>query len=290
MSRIRDKFLELEQSGESVFIAYIMAGDPDPSLTPLIARAIAQHADIIELGIPFSDPVADGKTIEAASERALRAGMRPGNIFDIIAAIRTDMDVHIPIVVMGYYNTILQFGIERFMKKLAEEGGDGIIVPDLPVEEADELIRSAKASGIDRIFLVAPTTPEDRIANVCASSSGFVYLVSLLGVTGARSMISETAKSLIKKVDGVKKKAGISIPSAVGFGISKPEHVREMVACGVKGVIVGSAIVELIAGYRYKIMDETEMGMEMKVLMEEMISVLEGFCRSLKEATRLGGV
>ncbi|MBA5942163.1 MAG: tryptophan synthase subunit alpha [Methanophagales archaeon] len=272
MSRIRDKFLALERAGEQAFIAYIMAGDPDPSFTPVIARAIARHADIIELGIPFSDPVADGKTIEAASERALRAGMRPQNIFDIIVAIRTEMDVPIPIVVMSYYNTILQFGIERFIKKLAEVGGDGIIVPDLPVEEADELVRSAKESEIDTIFLVAPTTPEDRIAKICASSSGFVYLVSLLGVTGARGRISDSARTLIKDVDVVEKKQGISIPTAVGFGISKPEHVHEMVASGVNGVIVGSAIVELIAEHK----DEPK----------EMISALEEFCRSLKEATR----
>jgi len=270
--RIRDKFFELERDGEQAFIAYFMAGDPDPSLTSVIARAIARYADIIELGIPFSDPIADGKTIEAASERALRAGMRPENIFDIIAAIRTEMDVHIPIVVMSYYNIILQFGIERFMKKLAEDGGDGIIVPDLPVEEADELVRFAKDNEIDTIFLVAPTTPEDRIAKVSGYSSGFLYLVSLLGVTGARGRISTAAKRLIESVDAVEKRGGISIPRAVGFGISKPEHVREMVARGVQGVIVGSAIVELIAEHK----DE----------LNKMISALEEFCRSLKNATR----
>lgn len=268
MSRISDRFSELEVSGESALIAYIMAGDPEPSLTPLIAKAIAQHADIIELGVPFSDPIADGPTIQAASERALKAGMTPPRIIELIAAIRKETGI--PIVVMGYYNPILHFGVERFMKKLAEVGGDGVIIPDLPIEEAGEVKRYAKENGIDTIFLIAPTTPEDRIEKICAYSSGFVYLVSLLGVTGAREAISGVAKTLIRSV--VEKRP--DIPPAVGFGISKPEHVREIVASGAKGVIVGSAIVELIA--------------EHKTEPERMISALEEFCAELKAATRKG--
>jgi len=266
MSRIRDTFLELERSGECAFIAYIMAGDPDPSLTPSIAKAIAQYADIIELGIPFSDPIADGPTIQAASERALRAGMTPQQTFEIISEIRKETDI--PIVVMSYYNPILHFGVERFMNKLAEGGGDGIIIPDLPIEEAEEVIRYAKANDLDTIFLIAPTTPEERIEEICAYSSGFVYLVSLLGVTGAREAISGVVKTLIRSV--VEKRS--DIPPAVGFGISKPEHVREIMADGAKGVIVGSAIVELIAKY--------------KDAPERMIPALEGFCAELKAATR----
>ncbi|MDI6811715.1 MAG: tryptophan synthase subunit alpha [archaeon] len=265
MSRIRDTFLELERSGECAFIAYIMAGDPDPSLTPSIVQAIAQYADIIELGIPFSDPIADGKTIQAASERALKAGMSPQKIFEIISDIRKETDI--PIVVMSYYNPILHLGIERFMKELAE-GGDGIIIPDLPIEEADDVVRYAKENGIDTIFLIAPTTPEDRIEKICAYSSGFVYLVSLLGVTGTREEISGVVKRLIKSV--VEKSP--VIPAAVGFGISKPEHVREIIKSGAKGVIVGSAIVELIAKHKDK--------------PEIMISALEEFCAALKAATR----
>jgi tryptophan synthase alpha chain len=243
-----------------------MVGDPKPALTPRIAKAIARYADVIELGIPFSDPIADGKTIQAASERALRAGMTLKLIFEIVTEIREETDV--PIVLMGYYNPILQFGIERFMNKLAECGGDGVIIPDLPVEEADEVVRYAKANGLDTIFLIAPTTPEDRIRKICAYSSGFVYLVSLLGVTGAREAISRTAKTLIRRV--VEKRP--DIPPAVGFGISKPEHVREILNCGAKGVIVGSAIIELIAEHK----DEPE----------KMISALEELCAILKEATR----
>jgi len=266
MSRISDTFSDLERSGECAFIAYIMAGDPDPSRTPAIAKAIARYADVIELGIPFSDPIADGKTIQAASERALRAGMTPGRIFEIVAEIREETDV--PIVLMGYYNPILHFGVERFMNKLAEGGGDGVIIPDLPIEEADDVVRYAKANGLDTIFLIAPTTPEDRIGKICAYSSGFVYLVSLLGVTGAREAISGAAKTLIRSV--VEKRP--DIPPAVGFGISKPEHVREILNSGAKGVIVGSAIVELIAEHK----DEPE----------KMISALEELCARLKAATR----
>jgi tryptophan synthase alpha chain len=266
MSRISDTFSELEGRGESALIAYIMAGDPDPSLTPTIAKAIAQHADILELGIPFSDPIADGPTIQAASERALKSGMTPQRIFEIIAAIRKETDT--PIVVMGYYNPILRFGVGRFMKKLAEVGGDGVIIPDLPIEEADDAVRSAKENGIDTIFLIAPTTPEKRIAQICAYSSGFVYLVSLLGVTGARETISVVVKTLIKSV--VEKRP--DIPPAVGFGISKPEHVQEIVADGAKGVIVGSAIVNLIAEHKDK--------------PEKMIAELDKFCAGLKAATR----
>ncbi|HUV02912.1 MAG TPA: tryptophan synthase subunit alpha [Desulfobacteria bacterium] len=266
MSRIDNTFAELEGRGECALIAYLMAGDPDPSRTPGIAAAIARHADIIELGIPFSDPIADGPTIQAAAGRALRAGMRPQEIFEIITAIRKETNT--PIVVMGYYNPILRFGVERFMNKLAEAGGDGVIIPDLPIEEADDVVRYARESGIDTIFLIAPTTPEDRIARICGYSSGFVYLVSLLGVTGAREAVSGVVKTMIARV--VEKRP--DIPPAVGFGISKPEHVREIAASGAKGVIVGSAIVDIIAEHKDK--------------PDDMIAALEEFCAALKEATR----
>jgi len=266
MSRIRATFAKLEGSGECALIAYIMAGDPDPSLTPTIAKAIARYADILELGIPFSDPIADGKTIQAASERALRAGMTPKNIFELIAAVRKETET--PIVVMSYYNPILHFEIDHFIKRLADCGGDGIIIPDLPIEEADDVVRAAREYGIDTIFLIAPTTPEDRIEKICAYSSGFVYLVSLLGVTGARETISAVVKTLIQRVVAIKP----DVPVVVGFGISKPEHVREIVASGAQGVIVGSAIVALISEYK----DEPDL----------MLSALEAFCAELKAATR----
>jgi tryptophan synthase alpha chain len=265
MSSISDTFTELDRRGERALIAYLMAGDPDPALTPRIARAVARHADILELGIPFSDPIADGTTIQAAGTRALRAGMRPAHIFGIIAAIRAETGI--PIVVMSYYNPILRFGVDRFLEKLAGVGGDGIIVPDLPVEEAADLLSAAKKHKVDPILLIAPTTRDERIEKICAASSGFVYLVSLLGVTGARVAVSDEVKPLVQRVAQRRR----DIPIAVGFGISKPEHVREIVASGAKGVIVGSAIVDLIAKHK----DEPE----------RMLVALEAFCAALKEAT-----
>jgi tryptophan synthase alpha chain len=266
MGRISDTFTELGRRGERALIAYLMAGDPDPALTPRIARAVARHADILELGIPFSDPIADGPTIQAAGNRALRAGMTPSHIFGIIAAIRAETEI--PIVVMSYYNPILQVGVDRFLQKLAGVGGDGIIVPDLPVEEAAALLTAAKKHEIDTILLIAPTTPNERIEQIAASSSGFIYLVSLLGVTGARAAVSAAVKPLVERVAQRRR----DIPIAVGFGISKPEHVREIVATGAKGVIVGSAIVDLIAKHK----DEPE----------QLLTALDEFCAALKEATK----
>ena len=269
MSRISKVFEELDRKGEGALIAYLMAGDPDPTATPAIATAIARHADVIELGVPFSDPIADGPTIQAAAGRALAAGMTPTSIFELITAIREETDV--PIVVMGYYNPILRFGVERFMQHLTEAGGDGIIIPDLPIEEADEVLRFARRYELDMIFLIAPTTPEDRIADICRYSSGFVYLVSLLGVTGARTALSDSAQTLIQRV--IKKRP--DLPAAVGFGVSQPEHVRELLASGAKGVIVGSAIVEIIASHKDK--------------PEQMIAALDEYCGTLKAATRTRG-
>jgi tryptophan synthase alpha chain len=266
MGRISDTFTELDRRGERALIAYLMAGDPEPVLTPRIARAVARHADILELGLPFSDPIADGPTIQAAGTRALRAGMRPAHIFGIIAAVRAE--TAIPIVVMSYYNPLLRVGLDRFLEQLAAVGGDGIIVPDLPLEEAGDLLSAAQKHRIDVIMLIAPTTPDERLEQICRASSGFVYLVSLLGVTGARAAVSDEVKPLVARVAARRR----DIPIAVGFGISKPEHVREIVASGAQGVIVGSAIVDLIAEYQ----DEPE----------QLIAALEEFCAALKEATK----
>lgn len=266
MNRISNTFTELNRRGERALIAYLMAGDPDPARTPRIARAIARHADILELGIPFSDPIADGPTIQAAGTRALRAGMKPAHIFGIIAAIRAATEI--PIVVMSYYNPLLRFGLDRFLEQLAAAGGDGLIVPDLPLEEAADLLAAAKQHKVDPIMMIAPTTPAARIEQICAASSGFVYLVSLLGVTGARLSVSAEVKPLVERVAQLRH----DLPLAVGFGISKPEHVRAVLASGAQGVIVGSAIVDLIAEYQ----DEPE----------HMIAALDEFCAALKEATK----
>jgi len=245
LSRITAKFGELRKKGRGALIAFITAGDPSPRLTPEIARVLAKHADILELGIPFSDPIADGPTIQAADDRALSAGTTPEIVFKMIKQIRKASDV--PIVVLSYLNTVLKPGIKKFMRRLAAAGGDGIVIPDLPIEEAGQVSKVAKEHGIDLILLAAPTTPPERLKRICASSSGFVYLVSVLGVTGARERLSREIGRLMARA---RKASEGKIPIAVGFGISKPSHVQEVLGYGADAAIVGSAFVDLIARYR----------------------------------------
>lgn len=266
MSRIAAKFKELKRKGDGALIAFVTAGDPKPELTPKIVKTLARHADIIELGIPFSDPIADGPTIQRADDRALASGTTPETVLEIIEKIRGTNDV--PLVVLTYYNIVFKPGVDDFVKSFAAVGMDGIIVPDLPIEEADELLKATKRHGVDLILLVAPTTTPERLKRICRASSGFMYLVSLLGVTGAREKLSDSVRPLITDVQKVSR---VSI--VVGFGISKPEHVAEVIRCGADGAIVGSAFVDLIAKYR-----ENE---------RRMLKELDAFGKSLKAATRL---
>jgi len=245
LSRIAAKFKELRKRGEGALIAFVTAGDPNPRLTPEIAGVLARHADILELGIPFSDPIADGPTIQAADERALRAGTTPATVFGIIGRIRRKSGI--PIVVLSYFNTVLRLGVKNFMRRLAAAGGDGVVVPDLPLEEAKEVSKVAKECGIDLILLAAPTTPPKRLGQICSASRGFVYIVSVLGVTGARKMLSGEIRRVVMRSRAASKGR---IPLAVGFGISKPKHVREVLDCGADAAIVGSAFVNLIAKHR----------------------------------------
>jgi len=266
LSRIAAKFKELKQRGEGALIAFVTAGDPKPELTPKIVETLAKHADIIELGIPFSDPIADGPTIQGATDRALASGTTPETVQGIIENIRNSNDV--PLVVLTYYNIVFKRGVDEFAKSFAAAGMDGIIVPDLPVEEAGELLNATKRHGVDLILLVAPTTTPGRLRRICGASSGFLYLVSLLGVTGARENLSDFVRPLISDVRKVSR-----VPISVGFGISKPEHVSEVIRCGADGAIVGSAFVSLIAKNR---------GNERQMLRE-----LDTLGKSMKAATRL---
>ncbi len=242
MSRIAAKFEELRRRGEGALIAFVTAGDPKPVMTPKIVKTLSKHADIIELGIAFSDPIADGPTIQAAADRALRAGTTPSHVFAMIKKIRQTSNI--PLVVLTYYNIVLKPSLETFMQKLATAGADGIIIPDLPLEEASETRKVARNHRVDLILLAAPTTALIRMKKICKASSGFVYLVSLLGVTGAREKLSDAIKHIIAKA---KISSKGRIPLAVGFGISKPAHVREVIKCGANGAIVGSAFVKIIA-------------------------------------------
>ncbi len=220
-----------------LLIVYICAGDPSPEATPLLAKKIAEAgADIIELGLPHSDPVADGPTIQAASQRAIEAGMNT----DLYFEVASDADVPIPKVFMGYYNMIYARGLEKFAEDCSRSGISGMIVPDLPPEEAGPLKQACQINDVDLIFLVAPNTSRDRIAKILGETSGFVYLVARPGVTGAKKDLLDDTKNLIANVPGDK-------PKAVGFGISTPEQAKEIIHAGADAVIVGSACVDLIA-------------------------------------------
>ena len=243
MNRIDKSFKILRKQKKKAFIAYITAGDPGLSMTKNIVLALENAgADIIELGIPFSDPLADGPTIQAASHRALLKGATLRKIFSAVSGLRKATDI--PIVFMTYYNPVLRYGIRDFVKSCKSSGVDGVIIPDLPYEEALDLIKMSREEDIAVIFLAAPTSTKARIRNIIRSSTGFIYYVSLTGVTGARRSLSGEISSNVRVIKSMTKK-----PVAVGFGISDIEQARS-VAKNADGVIVGSAIVKIIEKYQ----------------------------------------
>jgi len=245
MSRISETFKTLKARKEGALIGYIMAGDPTPKLTPKIADAlIIGGADILELGLPFSDPIADGPTIQAASLRALNAGTTPKAVLGIVKQIKGKHDV--PVIVMTYCNPVFKMGLQEFFCAAKSSFVDGVIVPDLPVEEAGDYRKAAAAQNIDTVFLAAPSTSNERLSKIVACSSGFLYLISHFGVTGAKTAVEESTLSLVKRV--MPYTTG-RIPLAVGFGVSKPEHVKSLITAGADGVIVGSAFVNIMAKY-----------------------------------------
>ena len=236
MSRIAEAF----QHGKA-FIPFMTCGDPDLETTAKAVRAAAAAgADLIELGIPFSDPTAEGPVIQEANLRALTGGVTTDKIFDLVRGLRTDVTV--PMVFMTYANVIFSYGAERFIKTCAEIGIDGLILPDLPYEEKEEFLPQCRRYGVDLISFVAPTS-DDRIEMIAREAEGFLYIVSSLGVTGTRSEITTDLASIVKTV-----RRSTDIPCAIGFGISTPEQARTMVAIA-DGAIVGSAIVKLFARY-----------------------------------------
>jgi tryptophan synthase alpha chain len=234
-SRIANRFAALRQKGEKALVAYIMAGDPTPEATPRLVRALEKGgADIIELGLPFSDPLADGPVIQAAGQRALRNGMTTDRLLGIVAEVRRAGST-IPIAVMGYYNMILARGVERFCADAKAAGVDGLIVPDLPLEESEPLLAATRAQRMNLVPFIAPTSTPDRLKRTAAAANGFIYAVSLTGVTGERESLPVRFKNVVTQV-----RQHTDLPVAVGFGISRPEQVREV--CTVAdGVIVGTA-------------------------------------------------
>lgn len=236
MSNIKKAF----ENGKA-FIPFITCGDPDLETTAKIVRsAVANGADLIELGIPFSDPTAEGPVIQGANIRALAGGVTTDKIFDLVVELRKD--VKIPLVFMTYANVVFSYGSERFMKKCAETGIDGIIIPDLPFEEKGEFSEDSKKYGIDMISLIAPTS-ENRIAMIAKEAEGFIYVVSSLGVTGTRSEITTNIGDMVSLI-----RENTDTPCAVGFGISTPEQAKQMTEFS-DGAIVGSAIIKIIEKY-----------------------------------------
>ncbi len=241
MNRLAETFARLREANRAALIPYFTLGYPDfHSALELVPAALEAGADIVELGVPFSDPLADGATIQAASQRALANGMSLRHGLDQIAALRC-RGITAPLVLMGYYNPILQLGIEAFARTAARVGLDGVIVPDLPLEEAAPLRDALLTHGIALIPLIAPTTPTPRVARIAAQvQDGFLYLVSLTGVTGARAQLPPDLEAFVQRVRAV-----TDLPLAVGFGISRPEHAAH-VARLADGVIVGSALLRAI--------------------------------------------
>ncbi len=226
---------------EPAFVPYLAAGDPDFDSSIEYVEALASGgADVIELGLPFSEPIAEGPTIQQAIVRSLEGGMTPERFFEFVGAL----DVDVPLVCMTYYNLIYQYGTEpvrSFVERAAEVGIEGFVVPDLPAEEADLLRDVCDEHGLDLIFIVAPTTAGDRLERIMSQVSGYVYVQARLGVTGARDSLSDHTEATLGRLDGY------DVPKAVGFGISTGEHAESVVAAGADGVIVGSALVDIVA-------------------------------------------
>jgi tryptophan synthase alpha chain len=235
-TRISKRFAELRDAGELGIVAYITAGDPtlDATLRHVLGLAEA-GADVIELGVPFSDPLADGPTIQRASERALKSGTTLHGVLDLVRRIRQSSQV--PLVLFSYFNPILQFGLEKFAAAAAESGADGVLVTDLTPEESEDYRRILKARGLDTIFLAAPTSTDERLQKIAACSSGFLYLISRTGVTGAKDALPDDLPALLRRAHRF-----TQLPIAVGFGISLPGQVSVLGGLA-DAAVVGSALV-----------------------------------------------
>ncbi|NEP62317.1 MAG: tryptophan synthase subunit alpha [Symploca sp. SIO2G7] len=260
MTKVSHCFQSLRERCECALIPFITAGDPDlPTTAQALQVLDASGADLIELGVPYSDPLADGPTIQAAATRALRQGVRLDDVLEVVKEVAPKLQA--PLILFTYYNPILNRGIKLFLEQIASAGVQGLVVPDLPLEEAELLLKPAAEIGIEVVLLVAPTTPKDRIQAIAQQSQGFIYLVSVTGVTGMRSQLESRAQDLLQQMRTVTDK-----PIGVGFGISQPEQAQQVKNWGADAVIVGSAIVKRLA-------DGTP---------AEGLSAIGEFCQSLK--------
>ncbi len=239
-SLIQNRFKQIQDEGRIALMPFLMAGDPDLKTTSeILIKLQDEGADLIELGVPYSDPLADGPVIQEAASRALKVGTTPLNVLAMLSTLQDKLSI--PIILFTYSNPLLNYGMERFCDEAALAGVSGLVVPDLPLEEAEKLSPIAQLRGIDLVLLVAPTTSKERMKRISSQSRGFTYLVSVTGVTGERSVLEDRVKFLVNDL-----KDSCSGPIAVGFGISDPEHVRKVRDWGADGAIVGSALVKRI--------------------------------------------
>lgn len=252
----------LRNRGQCALVPFITAGDPDLKTTVQALQVLDRSgADLIELGIPYSDPLADGPVIQAAATRALQRGTKLDQVLEMLHQVTPQLNA--PIILFTYYNPILNRGIETFFAEIAAAGAKGLVVPDLPLEEVEGVLQAAEKAGIEVILLVAPTTPKERIATIAERAQGFIYLVSVTGVTGMRTQIESRVQELITDLRGVTDK-----PIGVGFGISQPSQAKQVMEWGADAVIVGSAFVKRLAE------GSPEHGLQ----------AIETYCRSLKAA------
>lgn len=260
--KVSDCIEALRDRGQCALVPFITAGDPDLEITAKALQVLDRNgADLIELGVPYSDPLADGPVIQAAATRALQRGTRLEQVLEMVKTVSPTLKA--PIILFAYYNPILNQGVELFFQQVAEAGVSGLVIPDLPLEEIEGVLKAAKPAGVEIILLVAPTTPKDRIAAIAGQSQGFIYLVSVTGVTGMRSKIESRVQTLLTELHGITDK-----PIGVGFGISEASQAKQVMEWGADAVIVGSAFVKRLAE------GSSDQGLK----------AVETFCRSLKAA------
>ena len=239
MSRIKQKFLELKKQQRCALITYICGGDPDFSTSLNLLKALPKNgADLIEIGVPFLDPAGDGPIIENASRRSISAGMNLHKILKLAEEFRKD-DQTTPLILMSYFNPLLKFGIDKIFTQAQESGFDGVLIVDLPLEEEKEILKELKKTSLDFIRLIAPSSGVERIKKICKNASGFLYLISMFGITGTKLAIAKDNEANLQQLQKISK-----LPIAIGFGIQNPTQAQEFAKLKVDGVVIGSAIVK----------------------------------------------
>ncbi len=266
MNRYEEMFTNLEKKKEKALISFVVLGDPNEKQSEkIIQKLVDSGSDALELGLAFSDPIADGPTIQAADQRALEIGMNLAKAFEIISIVRKK-NPSVPIGLLVYCNLVYNYGVERFYVKLGDVGVDSVLIADLSLEESDHYLEQAKKNKVKQIFIIAPTTTPERIEKITRKANGFIYLVAVAGITGARESVKGETIELLKKT-----REKTSLPLCVGFGVSKPEHIKALSEAGADGLIVGSAIVKLI---------EKNLENEQKMLED-----IGNYAKKMKEAT-----